>query len=350
MAEPTVAASAAGALTEFAVSKGAGRAALEERSGVGPAELRDPDGRVPFDGYVALMRAARELCGDPALALHFGESVDISEISIACMVGAPSGSWADGFAQLNRYARLAVEVDCEGGGDRFQLRRDGRGLWVVDARANPNYFPELTESTFARAAAFSRRLLGERQFMRALHVTHAEPEYRAEYERIFRVPVVFGSDRNAVLTDDAWLDLTTPLLPRAVNEVLRAHAEGLLKKLEGSKTTRGRVEGLLARALHTGGVSVEAVAAEMGLSRQTLFRKLKAEGVTFEQVLDELRHRLALQHLGGGKASVSETAYLLGFSDPAAFSRAFKRWTGSSPRALLAAKAGDGLALTREPV
>ncbi len=94
---------------------------------------------------------------------------------------------------------------------------------------------------------------------------------------------------------------------------------------------RGRVESLLTPLLHTGGASVAVVAGELGVSRQTLFRRLRAEGTTFEQVLDELRRRLALQYLGEGRASVNETAYLLGFSEPAAFSRAFKRWTGSRP-------------------
>ena len=83
--------------------------------------------------------------------------------------------------------------------------------------------------------------------------------------------------------------------------------------------------------LHTGDIGMDAIAAKMAVSRQTLFRRLKAEDVTFEKVLDELRHRLALHYLGGRKASVNETAYLVGFSDPAAFSRAFKRWTGKSP-------------------
>jgi len=84
--------------------------------------------------------------------------------------------------------------------------------------------------------------------------------------------------------------------------------------------------------LHTGEASIDMIAGKLALSRQTLFRKLKAEGVTFEQVLDQLRHKLALHYLNGKKVSVNETAYLVGFSEPAAFSRAFKRWTGSSPR------------------
>lgn len=76
-----------------------------------------------------------------------------------------------------------------------------------------------------------------------------------------------------------------------------------------------------------------------GISLQTFFRKLKAEGVTFEQVLDGLRHQMALNYLKSGKVSVNETAYLVGFSDPASFSRAFKRWTGTSPRTMRAASA-----------
>ena len=76
-----------------------------------------------------------------------------------------------------------------------------------------------------------------------------------------------------------------------------------------------------------------AIAGQLGLSRQSLFRKLRAEGVTFEKVLDGLRHELALRYLNGEDLSVKETAFRLGFSEPASFSRAFKRWTGSSPMA-----------------
>jgi AraC-like DNA-binding protein len=106
----------------------------------------------------------------------------------------------------------------------------------------------------------------------------------------------------------------------------------MLKSLEQAKTARERVESVLMSMLHTGKASMEAVAEKLAQSRQTLYRNLKEEGVTYEQVLDALRHKLALHFLSDKKVSVNETAYLVGFSDPAAFSRAFKRWTGKSPR------------------
>jgi AraC-like DNA-binding protein len=315
---------------ELAVSKGASQVILADRSGIDPADLQDQDNRIPFAKFVALMRAGKELCRDPALALHFGETFDISEMSIVGLIGRACETLADAFAQLNRYARLVAEVDL-GTADRLLLERSSEGLWIVDSRKLPNDFPELTESTFARMVCTSRRF-GKRQFVKMVHVTHSEPAYRAEYRRIFQVPIVFGSNRNAVLTDGAWLTQRTETSSRYVFGILSAHADVLLKQLESSKSTRSEVERVLVPILHTGEASMDTVARKLGLSRQTLFRRLKVEGATFEKVLDELRQKMALHYLSGEKVSVNETAYLVGFSEPAAFSRAFKRWTGLSPR------------------
>ena len=98
-----------------------------------------------------------------------------------------------------------------------------------------------------------------------------------------------------------------------------------------AKGFRREVEDALEPLLADGQANIDRLARELGCSRQTLYRRLKAEGATFEQVLQELRQRLALRYLEGEGLGVKQTAYRLGFSDPAAFSRAFKRWTGRSP-------------------
>jgi AraC-type DNA-binding domain-containing proteins len=332
MAELTMAASGVRALLEMAVAMGADRRALLDRSGIEPADLENGDNRIPFPKYVALMKAGQDLCNDPALALHFGETVDPAEISFTNSIGAQS--MTEAFAIGNRYARLTVEVGDENT-DRFVLTRTGGQLWMIDNRRNANEFPELTESGFARMACSVRRLLGGKQLIKEVHVTHAAPAYRAEYDRVFGVPVVFGSDRNALLLDDAAMNIKTPVSATSVSEVLTAHADDLLEKLGSSKSVKHHVERLLMESLTGGDVSMDAIASKLGLSRQTLFRRLKAENTTFEKVLDQVRYRLALHHLDEGKKSVNQTAYLVGFSDPAAFSRAFKRWTGRSPRGYL---------------
>jgi len=169
---------------------------------------------------------------------------------------------------------------------------------------------------------------------KAIRFTHAEPSYRREYDRIFGVRLEFRSSMNAILFGEELLSVRMPPQNQYLFGLLRDRAEVLLEKLEQSKSMRGRVESLLIPILATGEANIETIARTLGLSRQTLFRKLKSEGITFEQVLDELRHKLAREYLNGKNVSVNETAYLLGFSDPAAFSRAFKRWTGASPRTM----------------
>jgi AraC-like DNA-binding protein len=334
MSEPTIAAGFARALMELAVAKGADPRAMSNRAGIDPKALEDQDNRIPLAKYIALLRAGKELCRDPALALHFGEAFDMSELSIVGLMGGACETVADAFTQLGRYNRLIadVEVESPADGERLVLIREKDELWLIDRRSNPNAFPEITESSFARMVCMSRRY-DAGGIVKAVHVTHSAPDYRAEYDRVFQVPVTFESDRNALLMidDDSWMTRKLALAPRYVFGVLSERAEMLLRELEASKTIKGKVESLLMPILHTGNASMDAVARKMGLGRQTLFRRLKAEGTTFERVMDELRHKLALHYLSGKKVSVNETAYLVGFSDRAAFSRAYKRWTGTSP-------------------
>ena len=327
----TVAAGLARGLIDVAAGKGADRIALAKRAGIDLETLQDQDNRIPFESYVALMRAAKELCNDPALGLHFGELNDLSQVSVVGLIGEAAQTMLEAFTQVSRYGRLVIEFD--GGPDRFRLAHERGGLWVVDNRRNPNDFPELTESTFARVIASARRF-GYTPAVKQIHVTHPEPAYRAEYDRVFQTPIKFDSDWNAMQIDEAILTAPIKRQPRYVFGILSERADALLKELETSKSIRARVESLLMPILHTGEASMDRIAAKMGLSRRTLLRRLQAENVTFEKVLGELRHKQALHYLSGRKVSVNETAYLVGFSEPAAFSRAFKRWTGSSPKAM----------------
>ncbi|MCE9521287.1 MAG: AraC family transcriptional regulator [Alphaproteobacteria bacterium] len=329
---PTVSAGYANNLLQFAVSRGANAQTLAQRSGIDLKDLRDPDNRIALAGYIALMNVSKELCRDPALALHLGAAKDFREISIVGLICYAAPTMGEGLQELNRYARLTVEVDVPADGVRFQIARVGGATWLVDRRRDPNGFPEMTESTWSRFICETARHFPDAAFAKAVHVTHARPEHGADYERVWKVPVTFGSDKNAIMIDGSWLTLELHQPNRYAFGVLSTHADRLLKGLENAKTVRGQVEGVLIPLLHKGDVGMERVAAQLGLSRQSLYRRLKQEGVGFEQLVDDLRRRMALHYLSGKKTSVNETAYLVGFSDPSSFSRAFKRWTGKSPR------------------
>ena len=89
----------------------------------------------------------------------------------------------------------------------------------------------------------------------------------------------------------------------------------------------------MVQRLHTGDFDMPRVARALGRSRTSLYRDLQADGAAFATLVDDLRRRLAMHYLAGEKLSVAEVAYLVGDADPPSFSRAFKRWTGSSPAA-----------------
>lgn len=328
----TVSASFVEGLIAFAVQRGASRTRLLALSRIKAKDLADPDHRITLTTYLSLMRAAKELLGDPELALHFGSEVNLSDLSIVGNLGLDEQSIEAGLEQLNKFSRLMIDVDLAGAEERLTLAHDRDGLWIVDNRARPNAHPDITESAFARLVCWTRAFSAPgKQLVSAMEVTHAAPAHAAAYDRVLQIPVRFGAARNALRLNAGWSPVRIDRPSSYVDKVLKDRAEGLLKTLDADRTVRSRVEAILAARLAGGDVSMESVAASMSMTRQTLFRRLKDEGAGFEAVLDDLRRRLALDYLQGGRASLGEIAYLVGFSDAAALSRAFKRWTGRSP-------------------
>lgn len=316
------------ALLEFTVSLGADRATLLVRTGVAETDFADQDARIPLERYKALYRAGQELTGDPALPLKFPEATRFEQISIVGLICQAADTMAGALKQLNRFSRLVVEVEGVSDGPRFQLTPREDGLWLQD-RCAVEDFPELVEAALARFTCEMARHYPDFTFVLAVHLTRPRPAHAAAYEPILRAPVTFGAAWNALKIEPAWLNLEIHRPNRYAFGMFNGHADALLKSLEESKTTRGRVEALLIPLLHTGELAMDEVAKALGLSRQTLYRRLKAESVSYDQVLDDLRRRMAQTYLE--KLSVNETAYLVGFSETSAFSRAFKRWTGTSP-------------------
>lgn len=332
MGHATVSVGYVASLIDLAVSIGADRGALLAQGELTEDALNDPEQRIPFSVFKDVMRAGKTLSNTPELALTFGSVVKFEELSIVGLVAHSATTMREAFEQMNRYHRLVIEVEgVPEGEERFKLVQRSDGLWIDDVRKNPNDFPELTESTLGRFICGYNRNFKDLKLVNLAHVTHSAPSHAEHYERILECPIVFGSDRNAMRVDAAWPNLQLWAKPRYAFGVLTKHADRLLADLAASRSVRSEVEQHLLPILHTGEISMQKIADTMRLSRQTLYRKLKTEDVTFEHILDDLRHRMARHYLEGEKVSINETAYLVGFSEPSSFSRAFKRWTGQSP-------------------
>lgn len=317
-------------LIDYAAARGAERAALLAIDGLRP-DRDEADRRVPLDRYVALVGEAERQCGDRALAIHFAEDSNFADLSIVGLLGYASATMRDALDQLNRYGRLVTDIAVAGPA-RFVLTRERDGLWLTDHRIDDPPFPQLTESTFVRMVAGTRQF-GRIPYASLAEVTHVDRGQGAELARALGAPVRFGAARNALRVSEEWQDYRIALYPRYAFALFCDRAEAMLAELDAGQSLAGRIERLILPVLHTGTVSAEWAAAQLGLSEQGLYRALRAEGTTFEQLLAALRHRFAQGYLAKDRASLSEIAYLLGYSDVSAFSRAFKRREGVAPGA-----------------
>lgn len=329
MEQASIAAGIVAGFVAFLDRRGMNGRALASEAGIDHLLLADPDARLPFAHYATLLALARQASGDTGLSLRFGADVGMADLSILGLIMEASATMGEAFAQMQRYGRLALAADPKLPA-RFGLEaREGR-LYLVDRRPDPNSFPPMTEEAFAQLTCGPRRFL-DRPHVLSVHVTHEAPPHAGLYDEIFACPVHFGAAFNALQLHPEVATWPVARERRYVFGVLCEKAERLMAAALPVETVRSRLEEAMRLRLHQGEPGADDMARELGFSRSTLFRRLREEGTSFALVLDALRRDLALEFVSGSRNSLAEIAYLLGFSEPAALSRAFQRWTGMTP-------------------
>jgi AraC-like DNA-binding protein len=211
---------------------------------------------------------------------------------------------------------------------------------VEGGRACLAYRPEGIEATAARHHVEStavighrllRRLAGPGWRAREVHFRHPRPADAREHARLFEAPLRFGQPRNALVFDEAALEARVrgadPWLLPIVEDHLRQQMAVPDPVASWPQAVRDRV----ARSMAEGQATVRAISRGLGLSVRTFQRRLAEHGLVFKQMVDEVRHELALRYLGDAGATLTDVALRLGYSELSAFDRAFRRWTGESP-------------------
>lgn len=337
MTEQTMAAGFAASFANYACENGAKRDALLAAGGLTENDLFDQDNRIPVAAYQAMIDAGIRQTGDTALLLRHTLETRLETMSVVGQIVHTSASLRHSLEQLNRYLHLMGDVELPPGADRFELLRTADGLWIVDHLVLPPEMSFWSEVSFARFISEFRRSFPDATFEVALEVTYPPPPHVDQYPKLFRVPVAFNAKRNALQIDPVWDSPDTQFEPGNAYAfgIFTRHADEMLAKLQADTSIRSQIEAQILPKMHEGSISMDKVAHDIAMSRQTLYRRLKDEGITFAEIHDDLRQRMAVEYLEGQKVTVNETAYLLGFSEASSFVRAFKRWTGLSPTAYL---------------
>lgn len=315
--------------------------ALARAAGLDPAALAHPDGRVPGAHMERLWGAAVRATGDPHLGLHLGAEAEAGPLSVVGYVLQSAATLGDALGAFAHYVTLFTD------GLAVRVARPATGALGGEAAlemetvgaASTNYLVrqprQPMEATVAGAVAIAGTLVGKPLPLVAVEMAHAgDAGAAAEAARVFGVGVQYGAERYRIRFASralAWpVRGASPSLLAAFETQAAAAAEAFAAQTARPVTERALRA--VAERLRGEVPTIQEIAAALAVGVRTLQRRLGDEGTRFSDVLDEARHALALQHLATD-AAVAEVGFLLGFSEPSAFTRAFRRWTGMSPTA-----------------
>jgi AraC-like DNA-binding protein len=284
---------------------------------------RDPTVRLEARTQIKLLELAAEELQDEALGFHLARSFDLREIGLLYYVIASSDHLADALRNAERYS----QINNEGVRLRFSMQ-DWSAVITLDYvnidRDADRHHLEFWLVTLVRIC---RQVTNGR--LAPLRLKTKPGEFR----RFFGVDIEFGADR-----DEIWFPRPIALLSlegrdERLNELLRRYADEALARKPGDRlTVRSKAEHLLPKLLPHGIATASEVARQLGMSSRTFSRKLRKEGISFAEILDQLRAALAKRYLHDETLPVSEIAWLLGYREVSSLTHAFKRWTGRTPR------------------
>jgi AraC-like DNA-binding protein len=296
--------------------------------GIDPASVKSPDARIPVETYLLIQDQAAEYVHDPYFGLHMGEFFEAGSWSILGYMMMNCKTLAEAAEKSGRYSRIIGNLI--EGKSQFRFNKF-KAIFFTPPHA-PKMSRHCFEATFSSTVRMMRTLTGVNT-LSPLEVTfiYPEPESTAEYERIFCCPVRFGQKDNS-MTMDIRIGNTPILMANpGLLEYFEKYAQDFLAEMDRKNELTQAVTKIILRRLDDESLSIDKVAKEMSMSVRTLQNHLESEGVVFSSLLKDIRERLAQKYLRENY-SVEQITYLLGFSEPSVFRKAFKKWSGVTPR------------------
>jgi len=160
---------------------------------------------------------------------------------------------------------------------------------------------------------------------------HQAPAQTSEQARVFGAPASFGHGANALVVEPEFCERQIPAADARLYPILRRYLDRILDELPPEAGLLASVRRVIGDLMRQGDPKLGQVASKLAIGPRTLQRRLKDHGVDFNGLVDDTRRQFSLRYLQDRKNTLTEVAYLLGYSEVSAFNRAFKRWTGSTP-------------------
>ncbi len=303
---------------------------LLAQAGLDESSLNAEGARIPFDKHAAFFELAAQVTGDGCLGLHFGQTRDTRDAGLIGYVGLSSPTLMDAIKNLARYQRVfsdASEINTD------TLEEHGRLLWWFHGLPTQRTRQSVEFSATNLLRAF-REMTGHN--LAPVRVSFAHPRNTdiQELERFFRCFVSFGCRENIIEMKRSNFNLHLLTADDRLLSVLRGYCKDVLsRRAAQAPPLVERVEHLIAGRLAHREASLDATALELGMSSRSLSRRLAELDTSFNGIVGSLRKDLAVRYLQESNISLTEIAFLLGYSEVSTFTHAFKRWTGNTPTA-----------------
>lgn len=299
-------------------------------AGIAPALLAVTQARVSSVSYSELWMAVAAALDDE----FFGQdsrSMKCGSFAMLCHAVAGSRTLAQGLERITRYFRLLLDDI----GVRLERHGDEAALVLTAPCAHlgrqPGVFAK--ETMLIMLHGLMSWLLRRRVPVRLAAFDYDEPPYSAEYRVMYSRQLAFGQPATALVFDAALLEQPVRQDERSLKAFLRDAPHNVVVKYSDRASVGARVRRLLRNQRPDQWPTFEDLAVSLNLSASSLRRRLMEEGVSYQDLKDALRRDLAIEALSHSGRPVADIAAELGFAEPGAFHRAFRRWTGSRPGA-----------------
>jgi len=324
----TVQAKAVEKIANAAAAHGVQQQSLYQAVKLDCSVLLDPDNRIPFAQLVALYEKAAELTGDDNFGLHIGQRINPTAFDVVGYCALNSPTLGAAFARVARYHSIWTD------GALFTVETSNETSAIVYSYADTSIHEHRqdAEMTLATVATLCRNIASPDFAPISVEFQHDAPLDTAEHIQLFRCPIEFRAFSNRLTFASSYLSLPIAKADASLCVLLDRHAEELLAKFPRRDSLVDQVRSIIAGELRGGDPSLERVADQLSLTPRTLQRKLQELGTSHNELLDQMRRRLAMRYLREHEMAICEVAYLLGFSESSSFHRAFKRWTGLTPK------------------
>ena len=292
------------------------------------SQLEDPNGTLPVRDQILFLNLVAIALADDFLGFHLAQVPDLREIGLLYYVLASAETLIESLQRAARYSSILNE------GISVKVV-DGGQITISLGYVGVNRHPDRHQIEFLLTVLVRtcRQLTGLRLQPIRLRLIHRRKTRSAEFAEFFGNDVQFGAAADEITFAARVGALPVVSADPYLHKFLIAYyEEAHSKHLQSRSSFRTRVENAVAPLLPHGKARADEIARQLGVGQRTFARRLSLEGLTFSNLLANLRFDLANRYLADKNLSISEIAWLLGYQEVAGFSHAFKRWCGRTPR------------------